>query len=155
MKPLESLLQTQNNSPLRHHRDMKGVQVTSVSISTTLLSIANAPHTWPIILLCGVLVTSFPKAADRYMALSRFPGSLLLWVTQGNTILVLLKGRQEASEVYMATGRVESLGEARQTPLFYLLGIALLYSDLSTDLGFWTWRIHVLMVTVCMHTETT
>lgn len=92
MKPLESLLQTQNNSPLRHHRDMKGVQVTSVSISITLLSVAKASYTWPIILLCGVLITSFPKAAEQYMVLSGSPG-FLLWVTQGNTTVVLLKGK--------------------------------------------------------------
>lgn len=45
----------------------------------------------------------------------------------------------------MVRGGVESLGGARQTPLFCLLG----------SIGFWTWRINVLMVTVCMHTETT
>lgn len=71
---------------------MKAVQVTSISISIALLSVANAPHTWPIILLlCGLLITSFPKAAEQYMAPSGFPGSLLLWVTQGSTTLVLLK----------------------------------------------------------------
>lgn len=68
-------------------------RVASVSISITLLSDANAPHTWPIILLCGLLITSFSKAGEPYMALSGFPRSFLLWVTQGNTTLVLLKGK--------------------------------------------------------------
>lgn len=90
MKPLKSLWQTQNNSSLRHHRDMKDVQVTSVSISISLLSVANAPHTWPVILLCELLITSQKLQSNTWHCQASldpfFSGS-------HKEILVLLKGK--------------------------------------------------------------
>lgn len=92
-----------------------------------------------------------PKSCRAIHGTVRLPGIPSFCVTQGSTTLVLLKGESGGQWGLNGQRWCWKLGWSQTNPNF-ACWVVLLSFDLSTDLRFWTWRIHVLMVRVCMHT---